>query len=121
MKIHPPVHPPTHPPIIHLYRKAADAHDPYQKIWRHAAASAAEAQALNRRAPSVPKQEAQELLHAVEELYFYRRYDEAVAFVGRVLEGRDGDGDGVALLLDGDVRDVLRSYEAKCLVKMGRS
>lgn len=59
----------------------------------------------------------------MEELYFYRRYDEAVAFVGRVLKDgdRDGCGDEVALLLDGDVRDMLRDYERKCLVKMGRS
>ncbi|ROW00833.1 hypothetical protein VMCG_06531 [Cytospora schulzeri] len=62
----------------------------------------------------VPKQEAQELLHAVEELYFFRRYDEAVAFVGKVLDdGEDG--------LEPDFRDVLRVYERKCLGKLGRN
>ncbi|ROV99602.1 hypothetical protein VPNG_07715 [Cytospora leucostoma] len=61
------------------------------------------------------KQEAQELLHAVEELYFYRRYDEAVAFVGRVFEG-DGAGEG----LERDVRDLLKTYEQKCQGKLGR-
>lgn len=64
----------------------------------------------------VPKQEAQELLHAVEELYFGRQWDEAVAFVGRVLEG-EGGADG----LDSDVRDALKVYEGKCREKMGRS
>lgn len=62
----------------------------------------------------VPKQEAQELLHAVEELYFCGRYDEAVRFLGDVLDGRE-DG------LDADLRDVLRTYEKKCLGKLGRN
>ncbi|CAN8106444.1 unnamed protein product [Discula destructiva] len=62
----------------------------------------------------VGKPEAQELLHAVEELYFYRRYEEAVAFVGRVFEGEGG-----ASGMDWDVRDVLRRYEGKCLARMG--
>lgn len=62
----------------------------------------------------VSKQESQELLHAVEELYFYKRYDEAVAFIGRVFDGaRDADG------LDGDVKEVLRTYEKKCMMKLG--
>lgn len=57
------------------------------------------------------KQEGQELLHAVEELYFCRRWEEAVAFVGRVLEGG-------AAGLDSDVQNVLRAYEGRCLAKM---
>ncbi|KAK7746304.1 hypothetical protein SLS53_002263 [Cytospora paraplurivora] len=61
------------------------------------------------------KQEAQELLHAVEELYFYRRYEEAVAFVGRVFEGV-GAGEG----LERDVRDLLKTYEKKCQGRLGR-
>src|SRR3954468_12405538 len=63
----------------------------------------------------VPKHEGQELLHAVEELYFFRRFEEAVSFVGKVFEG-EGGGDG----LDTDVRDTLRTYERKCLGKLGR-
>lgn len=51
----------------------------------------------------------------MEELYFYRRYDDAVAFVGSVFEGEDGVGG-----LDKDVRELLRTYERKCLVKLGR-
>lgn len=61
----------------------------------------------------VSKQEGQELMHAVEELYFYRRYGEAVAFIGRVFEGA-----GEAVGLDRDVRDLLSAYERKCLAKM---
>lgn len=56
------------------------------------------------------------MLHAVEELYFYRRYAEAVAFVGRVFQGQHG-----ANGLDGDAQEVLRTYERKCLVKLGRT
>lgn len=63
----------------------------------------------------VSKQEAQALLHAVEELYFYRRFEEASTFIGRVFEGEDG-ADG----LDGDVREMLKTYERKCIMKLGR-
>lgn len=63
----------------------------------------------------VDKPEAQELLHAVEELYFYRRFAEALAFVGRVFEGEGG-----ARGLDGEVGEVLRGYETKCLVRLVR-
>lgn len=63
----------------------------------------------------VPKHEAQELLHAVEELYFFRRFGEAVSLVGKIFDG-EGSGDG----LDGDVQDLLRTYERKCNEKLGR-
>lgn len=63
----------------------------------------------------VPKHEGQELLHAVEELYFFRRFEEAISLVGRIFEG-EGGGDG----LDGDVRDLLRTYERRCNEKFGR-
>ena len=62
------------------------------------------------------KQEGLELLHAVEELYFLRRYDEAVAFVGRVFDG-EGGGEG----LERDVRDLLKAYEEKCLGRLGQT
>lgn len=64
----------------------------------------------------LPKQEAQELLHAVEELFFFKRYDQAVAFVRKVCDG-EGNREG----LDGDIRDLLITYEKKCLGKLGRS
>lgn len=63
----------------------------------------------------VPKPEAQEILHAVEELYFFKRYDEAVEFVRRVFDG-EGKGEG----LDKDIRNVLRVYETKCLGRLGK-
>ncbi|KAH9906909.1 hypothetical protein F4778DRAFT_723972 [Xylariomycetidae sp. FL2044] len=79
----------------------------------------------------VAKPEAQALLHAVEELYFFRRYEEGARFVRSVLgnneddgEGRDvgvGGGSGLGLgLLDADTRDLLIYYEGKCLEKLDR-
>ncbi|KUI74216.1 hypothetical protein VM1G_09781 [Cytospora mali] len=65
----------------------------------------------------IAKQEGQGLLHAVEELYFYRRYDDAVVFIGKVFDGGEGTGEG----LDADTRDLLRTYEKKCLGKLGRN
>ncbi|KAI1370193.1 hypothetical protein F4677DRAFT_451632 [Hypoxylon crocopeplum] len=66
----------------------------------------------------IPKLEAQALLHAVEELYFFRRYAEGAQFVKAVLDGgEDGDGDG-APGLDDDTRNTLRYYEKKCSEKV---
>ncbi|KAF6833931.1 hypothetical protein CPLU01_05226 [Colletotrichum plurivorum] len=48
----------------------------------------------------------QEILHAVEELYFLRRYDEAAALAECVLAGSDA-------ALDRDTREMLRRYEEK--------
>lgn len=64
----------------------------------------------------VPKYEAQELLHAVEELYFYRRYEEGAMLVQRMFEG-EGSGEG----LDGEVAAMLKGYETKCRDKMSKS
>lgn len=50
----------------------------------------------------------------MEELYFYRRYDEGVALVGRIFDDDGGQG------LDKDIRELLRKYERKCLEKLGR-
>jgi hypothetical protein len=57
----------------------------------------------------------------VEELYFFRRYEEAVAFIRRVMvEGGGGeadeDGEGG---LDRDSRELMMYYEEKCLGRMG--
>ncbi|KAH6655980.1 hypothetical protein BKA67DRAFT_657874 [Truncatella angustata] len=57
----------------------------------------------------VAKPEAQALLHAVEELYFFRRYDEGAAFVKKVLDGEGGAGG-----LDKDTSKTLRYYQDKC-------
>ncbi|KAK1828347.1 hypothetical protein QBC39DRAFT_359346 [Podospora conica] len=60
---------------------------------------------------SVNKPEAQELAHAVEELYFLRRWDEAVDFIQRVMA--PGTGEGEARLDEGTKR-LLRHYESRC-------
>ncbi|CCF36632.1 hypothetical protein CH063_01535 [Colletotrichum higginsianum] len=53
----------------------------------------------------------QELLHAVEELYFLRRFEEAAGFARRVLDGSDA-------ALDRDTRQLLGRYEEKCRGRM---
>ncbi|GKT49019.1 uncharacterized protein ColSpa_09200 [Colletotrichum spaethianum] len=55
----------------------------------------------------------QELLHAVEELYFLRRFEEAAAFARRVLEGSDA-------ALDRDTKEMLTRYEEKCHGRMAK-
>ncbi|KAK3377937.1 hypothetical protein B0H63DRAFT_512098 [Podospora didyma] len=60
------------------------------------------------------KPETQEILHAVEELYFFKRYDEAVAFVERILAGSSGSGEE---WLDEETRTLLRHYEGRCRAK----
>ncbi|KAI0386899.1 hypothetical protein F5Y04DRAFT_275353 [Hypomontagnella monticulosa] len=66
----------------------------------------------------VPKHEAQALLHAVEELYFFRRYTEGAQFA-RIALGGDGDGGGEhsAPVLDNDTKRLLQYYEKKCSEK----
>ncbi|KAH8893269.1 hypothetical protein GQ53DRAFT_107930 [Thozetella sp. PMI_491] len=63
-------------------------------------------------AESVSKPAAQELLHAVEELYFFRRYEEAASFIHQVF----GEGNGEAL--DQDTKRLIKVYERKCLDKL---
>ncbi|KAI2606436.1 uncharacterized protein GGS25DRAFT_390399 [Hypoxylon fragiforme] len=82
----------------------------------------------------VPKPEAQTLLHAVEELYFFRRYDEGARFVDGVLGGGGGGGGRVdtavanedggrddkgALGLDRSTRELLRYYQKRCIERGG--
>lgn len=62
----------------------------------------------------VSKPAAQELVHAVEELYFFRRYAEAVAFIRRIWHEGGGEGGG----LDHDSRELLHYYERRCEEKM---
>lgn len=61
--------------------------------------------------PGASKLHLQDILNAVEELYFFRRYAEAVAFVEKVWS-LDAGG------LDDDTRNLLRIYENKCRQKM---
>jgi hypothetical protein len=60
----------------------------------------------------VTKSEAEELVAAVEELYFFRRYDEAARFVHKVI------GEGIHGGLDRETRKLLASYEQRCLDKL---
>ncbi|KAF7542927.1 hypothetical protein G7Z17_g11160 [Cylindrodendrum hubeiense] len=56
------------------------------------------------------KQHIQELIHAVEELYFFRKYDRAVQFIRDALSSSDG--------LDTDTRQLLATYQDKCQMKL---
>ncbi|KAI1331810.1 hypothetical protein F5Y16DRAFT_244257 [Xylariaceae sp. FL0255] len=60
--------------------------------------------------PRVTKPEAQELLHAVEELYFFGRFSDGKELARRALGGESG--------LDEDTRKTLSYYEQKCAVKI---
>ncbi|KAK4451867.1 hypothetical protein QBC34DRAFT_399766 [Podospora aff. communis PSN243] len=62
------------------------------------------------------KPEAQEVLHAAEELYFFRRYEEAVRFVERVFSGSDGKGEHS---LDEDTKRLLKYYAEKAWERVG--
>lgn len=55
--------------------------------------------------PSKP--ESQKILHAIEELYFLRRYEEALTFAELALKG----------VLLGEFRSVLERYKVRCVVK----
>jgi len=61
------------------------------------------------------KPEAQEVLHAVEELYFFRRYEEAARFIGRIFSEEEGKGEKS---LDADTQKSLRLYEERARVRM---
>ena len=54
------------------------------------------------------KQHVQEVVHAVEELYFFHQYQEAADLAGKVLKESRGLDD------HGEVRKLLESYEKKC-------
>ncbi|KAI0096039.1 hypothetical protein F4776DRAFT_658661 [Hypoxylon sp. NC0597] len=62
----------------------------------------------------IPKPEAQSLLHAVEELYFFRQYAKGAQFVRAVLGNGTTDSDDRASTVDLDTRGLLRYYEKKC-------
>ncbi|KAK8071456.1 hypothetical protein PG997_011659 [Apiospora hydei] len=64
-------------------------------------------------APKPKKHETQELLHAVEELYFFRRFEEGAAFARRALcEGQEEAKSEATL--DADTRRLLKHYESRC-------
>ncbi|KAB8303088.1 hypothetical protein EYC80_004541 [Monilinia laxa] len=55
------------------------------------------------------KPETQQVLYAVEELYFYRRFQEAVELTGKVLEQED---------LMEDFRGVVEKYRRRCVERL---
>lgn len=57
------------------------------------------------------KQESQTILHAIEELYFFRRYAEALQVVRDVLRGDLGE----------DFRKLVKKYEARCEGRLEKS
>ncbi|KAI0206050.1 hypothetical protein F4808DRAFT_408719 [Astrocystis sublimbata] len=64
--------------------------------------------------PQVSKLDAQAVLHAVEELYFFHRFSEGARFARSVMD--EGGGDK----LDKDTLETLRYYEQKCRDKMNK-
>lgn len=62
------------------------------------------------------KPEWQEVLHAVEELYFFRRYEEAALFVERIFSEETGKEEKS---LDADTQKLLRLYEDRARARMG--
>lgn len=51
----------------------------------------------------------QDVIHAVEELYFHRTFQQAIDLVDRALDGPDG-----AASVDNDSRQLLETYREKC-------
>ncbi|KAM4057803.1 hypothetical protein HRG_009422 [Hirsutella rhossiliensis] len=62
--------------------------------------------------PAANKQRVQEVLHAVEELYFFRRYRDALNFIKTL------QSDGSYRAIDGDARKQILIYEGKCQHKL---
>ncbi|KFH46175.1 hypothetical protein ACRE_030230 [Hapsidospora chrysogenum ATCC 11550] len=56
------------------------------------------------------KQLIQEVLYAAEELYFFRRFEEAATFLGKVL----AEGNTESEALDQETRVLLINYKQKC-------
>ncbi|KAK8876762.1 hypothetical protein PGQ11_001708 [Apiospora arundinis] len=58
------------------------------------------------------KLESQALLHAVEELYFFRRFGEGAEFARKALGDEEQVEEGPRL--DADTRRLLKHYESRC-------
>ncbi|KAK8102211.1 hypothetical protein PG984_015357 [Apiospora sp. TS-2023a] len=58
------------------------------------------------------KFETQALLHAVEELYYFRRFEEGADFARKALG--DEEGSESEAKLDTDTRRLLKHYESRC-------
>ncbi|KAK4151465.1 hypothetical protein C8A00DRAFT_35869 [Chaetomidium leptoderma] len=68
---------------------------------------------LSENKPLLSKPEAQELLHAAEELYFFRRYADAASFLRQVLD--DGER---KTRIDGETRWLLGYYLVRCVARL---
>ncbi|KAI0434403.1 hypothetical protein F5Y09DRAFT_296171 [Xylaria sp. FL1042] len=66
--------------------------------------------------PQVSKSEAQTLLHAVEELYFFQRFTEGARLARSIIDDDAGTGK-----LDGDTFKTLLYYERKCNDKVNNN
>lgn len=62
--------------------------------------------------PGTNKMRTQELIHAVEELYFFRQYQQGIDLI----QGAVANGGAEAL--DNDSRQLLEAYEKKCQQKL---
>ncbi|KAL7810331.1 hypothetical protein V8C44DRAFT_332971 [Trichoderma aethiopicum] len=67
-------------------------------------------------APDANKQHVQEVVHAAEELYFFRRYQDVIDLVSRVL-ALEGDKGG----LDDESKQLLSMYQSRCRQKLKQS
>lgn len=62
--------------------------------------------------PGANKLHIQEVIHAAEELYFFKRFNEAIDFIDAVLSGES------KAALDADTITLLTKYDAKCKEKL---
>ena len=58
----------------------------------------------------------QEVMYAAEELYYFRRFEEAVVFLSRVL----ADGEGGSEAFDDETRALLVTYRETCEKKLNQ-
>ncbi|KAG6003750.1 hypothetical protein E4U21_001753 [Claviceps maximensis] len=65
--------------------------------------------------PGANKMHTQEVIHAVEELYFHRQFQQAIDLVNQAF-GHNG-----AASVDNDSRQLLTTYREKCQLKLNAS
>ncbi|GJN67974.1 hypothetical protein VFPFJ_04554 [Purpureocillium lilacinum] len=65
--------------------------------------------------PGAGKMALQQVVHAIEELYYFRRYQEALDFIKTLHD------DGSRRAFDQDTRNLVDTYEARCYRKLNPS
>ncbi|KAL3963322.1 hypothetical protein ACCO45_000326 [Purpureocillium lilacinum] len=65
--------------------------------------------------PGAGKMALQQVVHAIEELYYFRRYQEALDFIKTLHD------DGSRRAFDPDTRNLVDTYEARCYRKLNPS